>query len=215
MRQNRRGFSLIEILVVIAIIAILAGILFPAFSAARGKARAVRCVANLRQLGNAFEMYASDYDELYPWARDVADEAVPEQWSDYPYWQAWIPYMPRLQDAMDPYIRNRELWHCPSDKGFTELEDSGYAMDARPTCFAKWGASYFYRTEVGFRFTASGNMVDPTATNLCFDGHGSWHGHGLIRPEKRWNILYADGHVKSADMRQFEEAWSVPIVEGQ
>jgi len=214
MRHSRGGFSLIEILVVLAIIAILAALIFPVFAAARGKARATKCMANLKQIGMAIEMYAADYDELYPFAKDAADEAVPQQWDALPYWQAWIPYMPRLHESLDPYIRNRELWHCPSDGGFDELEDSGYPMDARPTCYAKWGASYFYRTEIGFRFTASGNMVDPVATNLIFDGHGSWHGHGLIRHEKRWNILYADGHVKTANVQQFDESWGVPIVSG-
>jgi len=214
MARKRQGFSLIELLVVIAIIAILAGMIFPVFAAARGKARAAKCMANLRQIGMAIEMYASDWDEIYPFAKDVADHAVPEQWDVFPYWQAWIPYMPFLQDSLDPYIRTRELWHCPSDTGFDMLEDSGYPMDAQPTCFQKWGASYLYRTEIAFRFTTAGNMVDPTATNLIFDAHGSWHGHGLIRHQKRWNILYADGHVKSANPQQFEQAWATPIVSG-
>jgi general secretion pathway protein G len=170
-------------------------------------------MANLKQIGMAVEMYTQDCDEIYPFAKDVADANVPQQWDMYPQWQAWIPYMPFVEDVLNPYVRSYELWHCPADKGFDELEDSGYTLDGRPTSFSKLGSSYFYRTEIGFRLTTIGNMVDPTRTNLFFDGHGSWHGHGLIRHEKRWNILYCDGHVRSANVRQFDEAWSTPIVE--
>jgi prepilin-type N-terminal cleavage/methylation domain-containing protein/prepilin-type processing-associated H-X9-DG protein len=63
---KRTAFTLIELLVVIAIIAILAAILFPVFAQAREKARQAGCQSNLKQLGTAFIMYASDYDGNFP-----------------------------------------------------------------------------------------------------------------------------------------------------
>ena len=64
--KNKRVFTLIELLVVIAIIAILAAMLLPALSAARASAKSSKCMANLKQLITAINMYADDNDDWIP-----------------------------------------------------------------------------------------------------------------------------------------------------
>ena len=98
---------------VIAIIAVLAALLFPVFSAARGKAYSTQCLSNLRQIGLAIELYTSDYDERYPYGVDSADRNCPEIWELFPEWQALIPSMAYYHRDPGPYVKNSEVWHCP------------------------------------------------------------------------------------------------------
>ncbi|MDD2708428.1 MAG: type II secretion system protein [Verrucomicrobiae bacterium] len=64
------GFTLIELLVVVAILSLLAGMLSPALKRARDSARQIHCVNNLRNIGNAINLYAQDNNEYLPHAGD-------------------------------------------------------------------------------------------------------------------------------------------------
>jgi prepilin-type processing-associated H-X9-DG protein len=65
-KRYARGWSLVEMLVVVAGIAILAGILFPVFGRARRVAYQMKCASNLQQLSDAFHTYATDWDDRWP-----------------------------------------------------------------------------------------------------------------------------------------------------
>ena len=118
----KRAFTLIEILVVIAIIAILAAILFPVFARAREGGRRASCQSNLKQIGLGVAQYVGDYDETYPLLEDSGAGGLfltgtPTTLSNK---QTWI-------DRVFPYIKSRQVFHCPSIGGATGGQSEQFA----------------------------------------------------------------------------------------
>lgn len=75
-RRAHGGFSLVELLVVVAIIAILAGLLFPVFATARRKGYEANCISNLRQIGMATNMYLEEYGAPPWWFHNLHPKQV-------------------------------------------------------------------------------------------------------------------------------------------
>lgn len=80
MRRRKIGFTLVELLVVMAIISILAAMLLPALAKAREQARAAACRSNLKQIGLSFGMYQTDYDEYFPSFQNTVWTSYPNAW---------------------------------------------------------------------------------------------------------------------------------------
>jgi prepilin-type N-terminal cleavage/methylation domain-containing protein/prepilin-type processing-associated H-X9-DG protein len=106
-RATRHGFTLVELLVVIGIIAVLIALLFPVLSGARNQAARVVCLSNLRQVGQAFLAYANANRGAFP-APAIGFARCPEDWVH------WQPGRDVTQGTLFEYLgKSTKVLECP------------------------------------------------------------------------------------------------------
>ena len=128
---RRSGFTLIEVLVVVAIIALLVAILLPALSRARAQARQVVCLSNLKQIGLGAVQYAHEHREYIPPLMVWQTMAYPENQDTGPK-QNWGAYGGAGTDDMrlyyPKYAPNLEIFECPG--AHNEVPTAEYLRDS-------------------------------------------------------------------------------------
>lgn len=107
MMRKISGFSLTELMVVIAIIMILLGIVLTVVNRAKASATSVKCMANLSQIGIALKAYSEDHDDKMPPFATVYGVGVPDG--------APLPAEGQFKSALMPYTKSGELFYCPDD----------------------------------------------------------------------------------------------------
>ena len=140
-RRRHAGFTLVELLVVIGIIALLISILLPSLNRARASANSVKCLSNLRQIGTGYLMYTQANNGYLPYARYpdfeqayVRDEANPANNRVILWYQALSPYLGGVKDPIDMDIGDyaEVLKSCPAFRnGDPDVEEyrPGYGQN--------------------------------------------------------------------------------------
>ena len=174
-RAARRllAFTLIEMLVIIAVIGLLAALLLPVFSRAKEAARATACISNLHQIGLALRIYVDNHHNRLPVMRDrPADtNAAPTN------------SLPSVDGVLKTELGNLKVLRCPSDrKGIFEQTGSSYSWNSLLN-----GEDADHLKVLGLNFS-------PHAIPVFFDKEGF---HAARGPDKAVNYLYADGHIKN------------------
>lgn len=168
-----RGFTLTELAVVIAVLALLIALGWGAVGAALERSRDAACLSNLRQIGLAVFAYAADHNQQLP---DLA-----------PGRSSRSEPLPVMDEVLLPYASSPDIFRCPAD---------------RQGLYATTGTSYFWNYLPVLREDGSKNLrlpalefaltgaTDPARIPLVVDKE-AFHGGGT-----HTNILYADGSAR-------------------
>lgn len=207
---RRVGFTLVELLVVIAVIALLVGILLPALAGVRRAARDAKCLANIRTVGQGLAMYAGEFRERHP------------------HWSAWHTYGgdgagddtpgPGWAEALETYVGGVQAYADPA-----RLRDEilvAYFLQSRYTALLNRGRMYTSLALPQVVFSAQFVLAgDATAPVLFSKPYGDSDKAPNTDPDDaRWqatlypgetpphqggsNLVFLDGHAaihKAAD----------------
>lgn len=207
--RQARGFSLIELLVVMFIIALLLGILLPVLPKARDAGKRVACSSNLRNVGQVIELYKNDFKEKFPLARYMPPPFLSGEDKVKPPKKPAPPLNTALAKYIDPDSGESKVYKCPGDKivfdaTYTnpgDIEGGGSATTK------KCGMSYTYMISLGDKqyektFWYEWLKKSPTDTPVAYDFDGGTFetrdpAITLTVPffHATRNVLFVDGHV--------------------
>ncbi|WP_424313733.1 type II secretion system protein [Haloferula sp.] len=150
-RKRGGGFTLTEMLVVLAIVVTLAGIAFPLIRSGVRASHKAGCLSNLQQIGMGLESYLQDHNQRMP-ELEAGRKSRSED-------------LPVIEVLLEPYLRSEEVFHCPADKEVFAASGSSYLWNTTQNGLPRTKLSFF------------GEEGDLSRIPLVIDKE-SWHGGG-------------------------------------
>ena len=219
--MRRRSFTLIELLIVIAIIAILAAMLLPALNKARDKAKATGCMANMKQIAFALDGYMNDNATWYPRSLYSWGKPYNQVWHDMLNWLGYTGYR---RQTKTPQETPEGLFVCPADpspckhalswggddyqsfrsygvNGLLSGNQTWYPMNGMSlkqtmNIRKSWNPSiYAVAADSAGTSNSASILAGYNQANSIFDLNAPPY-HVATRHSKGANFLYADLHVK-------------------
>jgi prepilin-type N-terminal cleavage/methylation domain-containing protein len=206
-----RGFTLVELLVVLAILAMLASLLLPALARAREHARRIQCISNLKQVSLGFKIYTHDHEGNYPWHTPVSDGGTYGPFAAAP----WRNFLAAANELTTP-----RLLVCPSDSGTRKVATTWESFATAE--YANRALSFFTGLDAFEQLPMVMLAGDRNITGGQADNCGSVSGppgvnaveYKIGNPNIRWlgaghgrsgNVALTDGSVQKTDARQLME----------
>jgi prepilin-type N-terminal cleavage/methylation domain-containing protein len=173
-----RAFTLIEILVVIGIIVVLAGLLIPAVANARARAAHARCAAQLHDIGQMLQMYFGESHNTLP------------KLNTMPSLQPPLNSYPSLVKLLAPYHHGgARVFDCPADQITQPVSDAPPGFE---TYFAREQTSYYWNENVSIYASHITELKNSDSVPLVQEYEPF---HGRTGVSGSMNRLYADLHV--------------------
>ncbi len=203
--QRRHAFTLLELLIVIAIIAILAALLLPAIEGVRAQARRVQCMSQLKQMGIGFTVFSHDHGGHFPMkvpaslggSREFVDAANRLAGDFY--------FAFRHFQTLSNQLVTPKLLACPVDRQHTAASNFPALKNEN--------VSYFINTDAepgsSDSIVAGDRNLNVTASRVRLDGTNglSWTGD---MHHFSGNVLFGDGHVEHWKNRALLDATRGP-----
>ena len=184
---RRRGFTLVELLVVLAIIGILAGLLLTSISMGKSRARQIQCISNIRQLGQALQAFRTDF-HAFPVFLDPSDRSETRNWESALNHQMGLPlgltYYPQgVWDCPAAKRPTGPWWERHRDLGYEDYNYNAYGLSPifRPDSFGlaeRYSTGNVVNTTTPVRRVTEGEVVSPS--EMLAIGEALFGGPGVI-----------------------------------
>lgn len=179
-RRSRHAFTLVELLVIIAVFAILAALLLPALSAAKAKAKRTACLNNLRQINLGLRMYCDDFNDASP-KTGIARFGT-QSWSSY---RKLMSSYVGVNGESSPKDR---LFACPADSFYFDFERNATGV---PTALIYVSGSIHAQSNFDYSsYCFNGGTAGSFSLHTNTPGIGGWKLSSIKNPAK--TVLIAE-----------------------
>jgi len=195
------GFTLVELLCVISIIALLAALLLPALSKGKDRAKLAVCQNNLSEIGIAFHAFAHDHNSRFPMSTPLADGGTKELMQNGYLVNGQFYYAYRNFQVLADQLQTPRMLVCPTDTREAATNFTSFNNDYL-SYFVGIGADYNQPDTV---LAGDRNLAGSAATSIYATSDRTLRWSGLMHQYKG-NLLYADGHVAETKSIQVARA---------